>query len=84
MTGAAGAGGQDILIVEDDEAIVAGLALNLKLAGHRTTAARDGDEALGRVAGAATSTWSCSTSTCPGATGSRCCRRCALRTTWCR
>jgi two-component system, OmpR family, alkaline phosphatase synthesis response regulator PhoP len=43
------AGGQDVLIVEDDEAIVAGLALNLKLAGHRTTAARDGDEALREV-----------------------------------
>jgi two-component system, OmpR family, alkaline phosphatase synthesis response regulator PhoP len=42
-------GGQDVLIVEDDEAIVAGLALNLKLAGHRTTAARDGDEALRKV-----------------------------------
>jgi two-component system, OmpR family, alkaline phosphatase synthesis response regulator PhoP len=39
-------GGQDILIVEDDEAIVAGLALNLKLAGHSTTTARDGEEAI--------------------------------------
>jgi two-component system, OmpR family, alkaline phosphatase synthesis response regulator PhoP len=38
--------GRDILVVEDDEAIVAGLTLNLKLAGHRTIAARDGDEAL--------------------------------------
>jgi two-component system, OmpR family, alkaline phosphatase synthesis response regulator PhoP len=35
-----------ILIVEDDEAIATGLALNLKLAGHETTIARDGDEAL--------------------------------------
>jgi DNA-binding response OmpR family regulator len=40
---------RDILIVEDDLAIAAGLALNLKLAGHRTTAAHDGDEALARV-----------------------------------
>jgi DNA-binding response OmpR family regulator len=48
MTGSPG--GQEILIVEDDEAIVAGLALNLELAGHRTTAARDGDEALNCVA----------------------------------
>jgi two-component system, OmpR family, alkaline phosphatase synthesis response regulator PhoP len=47
--GAGAAGGQDILIVEDDEAIAAGLALNLKLAGHQTTLARDGDEALARV-----------------------------------
>jgi len=36
----------DILIVEDDEAIATGLALNLKLAGRTTTIARDGDEAL--------------------------------------
>jgi two-component system, OmpR family, alkaline phosphatase synthesis response regulator PhoP len=50
VTGSPGSG-QDILIVEDDEAIVAGLALNLELAGHRTTAARDGDEALRCVAG---------------------------------
>jgi two-component system, OmpR family, alkaline phosphatase synthesis response regulator PhoP len=47
--GAGATGGQDILIVEDDEAIAAGLALNLKLAGHGTTLARDGDEALSRV-----------------------------------
>jgi len=40
---------QDILIVEDDPAIAAGLALNLKLAGHRTTEAQDGDEALAKV-----------------------------------
>src|SRR5688572_23790913 len=38
--------GQRIMIVEDDEAIATGLALNLKLAGHSTTIARDGDEAL--------------------------------------
>jgi PleD family two-component response regulator len=35
-----------ILIVEDDDAIATGLALNLKLAGRETTIARDGDEAL--------------------------------------
>ncbi|MDX2092902.1 MAG: response regulator transcription factor [Kofleriaceae bacterium] len=35
-----------ILIVEDDEAIATGLALNLKLAGRTTAIARDGDEAL--------------------------------------
>ncbi|MEO6774158.1 MAG: response regulator transcription factor [Kofleriaceae bacterium] len=35
-----------ILIVEDDDAIATGLALNLKLAGHRTAIARDGDEAV--------------------------------------
>jgi DNA-binding response OmpR family regulator len=34
------------LIVEDDEAIATGLALNLKLAGRTTQIARDGDEAL--------------------------------------
>ena len=38
-----------ILIVEDDEAIATGLALNLKLAGRTTAIARDGVEAL-RVA----------------------------------
>jgi DNA-binding response OmpR family regulator len=37
---------RDILIVEDDEAIATGLSLNLRLAGHATTIARDGDEAL--------------------------------------
>jgi DNA-binding response OmpR family regulator len=41
--------GRDILIVEDDEAIAEGLALNLKLAGHQSDSARDGDEALARV-----------------------------------
>ena len=35
-----------ILIVEDDEAIATGLALNLKLAGRATAIARDGAEAL--------------------------------------
>jgi DNA-binding response OmpR family regulator len=35
-----------ILIVEDDDAIATGLALNLKLAGHASTIARDGAEAL--------------------------------------
>jgi DNA-binding response OmpR family regulator len=35
-----------LLIVEDDDAIATGLALNLKLAGRATTIARDGDEAL--------------------------------------
>ncbi|MGE0549348.1 MAG: response regulator transcription factor [Kofleriaceae bacterium] len=36
----------EILIVEDDEAIATGLALNLKLAGRPTRIARNGDEAL--------------------------------------
>ncbi|HEX3483113.1 MAG TPA: response regulator transcription factor [Kofleriaceae bacterium] len=35
-----------ILIVEDDDAIATGLALNLKLAGRTTTIARDGVDAL--------------------------------------
>jgi two-component system, OmpR family, alkaline phosphatase synthesis response regulator PhoP len=35
-----------ILVVEDDEAIATGLALNLKLAGRQTTIARDGEEAI--------------------------------------
>ncbi|HEY1812571.1 MAG TPA: response regulator transcription factor [Kofleriaceae bacterium] len=35
-----------ILIVEDDDAIAAGLALNLKLAGRSTSIARDGDDAI--------------------------------------
>ncbi|MGE0400808.1 MAG: response regulator transcription factor [Kofleriaceae bacterium] len=38
-----------ILIVEDDEAIATGLALNLKLAGRPTTIARDGEEALEHI-----------------------------------
>ncbi|HEX7835867.1 MAG TPA: response regulator, partial [Kofleriaceae bacterium] len=35
-----------LLIVEDDDAIATGLALNLKLAGHATAIARDGIDAL--------------------------------------
>jgi DNA-binding response OmpR family regulator len=35
-----------VLIVEDDDAIATGLALNLKLAGHASVIARDGVEAL--------------------------------------
>jgi two-component system, OmpR family, alkaline phosphatase synthesis response regulator PhoP len=35
-----------LLIVEDDEAIATGLALNLKLAGRVTSIARDGEDAL--------------------------------------
>jgi DNA-binding response OmpR family regulator len=35
-----------LLIVEDDEAIATGLALNLKLAGRPTSIARDGEDAL--------------------------------------
>jgi two-component system alkaline phosphatase synthesis response regulator PhoP len=37
---------RSILVVEDDEAIATGLSLNLKLAGHLPTVARDGVEAL--------------------------------------
>ena len=40
---------REILIVEDDEALATGLSLNLKLAGHRPTVARDGEEALSAV-----------------------------------
>ena len=35
-----------LLIVEDDDAIATGLALNLRLAGRQTSIARDGDDAL--------------------------------------
>lgn len=35
----------DILVVEDDEAIAAGLSLNLKLEGYRPTVVHDGQEA---------------------------------------
>ena len=38
-----------ILIVEDDEAIATGLALNLKLAGRQTAIARDGDDAIAQA-----------------------------------
>jgi DNA-binding response OmpR family regulator len=40
-----------ILIVEDDDAIATGLALNLKLAGRSTTIARDGDDAIRQATG---------------------------------
>jgi two-component system, OmpR family, alkaline phosphatase synthesis response regulator PhoP len=39
-----------ILIVEDDEAIATGLSLNLKLAGHTSEVARDGEQALAKLA----------------------------------
>ncbi|MBA3817319.1 MAG: response regulator transcription factor [Deltaproteobacteria bacterium] len=39
-----------ILIVEDDDAIATGLSLNLKLAGHSSSIARDGDEAIRQIA----------------------------------
>ena len=38
-----------ILIVEDDDAIATGLALNLRLAGHTTAIARDGVDALAQT-----------------------------------
>ena len=38
-----------VLIVEDDDAIATGLALNLKLAGHTTAIARDGVDALAQT-----------------------------------
>jgi len=38
-----------ILVVEDDDAIATGLALNLRLAGHTSVIARDGDEAIAQV-----------------------------------
>ncbi len=41
---------REILVVEDDDAIATGLSLNLKLAGHAPTVARDGDAALAAVA----------------------------------
>jgi DNA-binding response OmpR family regulator len=40
---------RDILIVEDDEAIATGLSLNLRIAGHQPTVARDGEAALAAV-----------------------------------
>jgi two-component system, OmpR family, alkaline phosphatase synthesis response regulator PhoP len=42
---------REILIVEDDDAIATGLSLNLKLAGHAATIARDGVEAVEAVIG---------------------------------
>jgi two-component system, OmpR family, alkaline phosphatase synthesis response regulator PhoP len=43
---------RQILVVEDDEAIATGLCLNLSLAGHKVTAAHDGERALEEVAAA--------------------------------
>lgn len=43
-------GSQTILIIEDDESIAAGLALNLKLAGYTTIVVQDGHSALQRLA----------------------------------
>ena len=40
-----------VLIVEDDDAIATGLALNLKLAGRPTAIARDGDDAIKQIEG---------------------------------
>ena len=41
---------QDVLIVEDDEAIAAGLALNLKIEGYDPAHVTDGETALARLA----------------------------------
>jgi DNA-binding response OmpR family regulator len=41
--------GREILIVEDDEAIAAGLALNLRIEGYTSTVVTDGEAALARV-----------------------------------
>jgi two-component system alkaline phosphatase synthesis response regulator PhoP len=43
--------GKRILIVEDDEAIAAGLAMNLRLEGYRPEVSVDGQDALERLAG---------------------------------
>jgi two-component system, OmpR family, alkaline phosphatase synthesis response regulator PhoP len=40
---------EQILIVEDDEAIATGLSLNLKLAGHTSVIARDGEDAIAKA-----------------------------------
>jgi two-component system alkaline phosphatase synthesis response regulator PhoP len=40
---------KNLLIVEDDEAIAMGLSLNLRLAGHQPSIARDGEEALAAI-----------------------------------
>src|SRR5690349_15908258 len=40
---------QQILIIEDDEAIATGLHLNLRLAGHQPSVARDGEEGLAAI-----------------------------------
>ena len=40
---------QEILIVEDDEAIAAGLALNLKIEGYASSVVTDGVAALARI-----------------------------------
>jgi DNA-binding response OmpR family regulator len=40
---------QQILIIEDDEAIATGLHLNLRLAGHQPSIARDGEEGLAAI-----------------------------------
>src|SRR6187402_1526537 len=41
---------EQILIVEDDDAIATGLSLNLKLAGHASVIARDGEDAIRQAA----------------------------------
>ena len=40
---------KNLLIVEDDDAIAMGLNLNLRLAGHQPSIARDGEEALAAI-----------------------------------
>ena len=40
-----------ILIVEDDDAIATGLSLNLRLAGHASVIARDGEDAIKKAQG---------------------------------
>ncbi len=45
-----GSGPARLLVVEDEEAIAQGLAVNLERKGHRVDLARDGQEALERAA----------------------------------
>ena len=59
-----------VLVVEDEEAIAAGLrVLNLQRKGYEVEMAHDGDEALRRTPRPAASTWSFSTSACRRSSG---------------
>ncbi len=72
--------GARVLVVEDEEAIAAGLALNLERKGCRVEVVGDGRSALARAAAGG---WDLSSSTCGcrRSTASRCASGCGRATT---
>ena len=73
-----------ILIAEDEQRLASFLEKGLRAAGFVTTSGRRRARRAGAGRDRASSTCWCSTSGCPGWTGSRCCARCARASGGCR